>query len=469
CMELWIIIEHPFGYLDVPLFWPVKQNLVLIKMKVYFTSFMCRSVRLQKKHLNSIYKPFSSVTTDLEKTSKLSDDHDTLKPSVRVVDRSLQYKFRDKTRQFVDYMRISIRGGNGGDGCVAFLREKFKSRGPPSGGNGGRGGHIIFITSANHSSLHSVKRQLVGGRGENGKGQMKNGSAGKDIIVPIPLGTVIKEIEPPSLKRKSDENEINEEALIEERRKATWAHYPNYDEKNQHSTFFLEAERMIKEEYRLRQLKKEKEAKTKLTLDLSVPNVQYIVAYGGEGGKGNPYFQSNANRSPKFATRGFEGQYRFLELEIKTIADAGLVGLPNAGKSTFLTAVSNAHPKIAPYPFTTLNPFIGTVDYADRYQLTIADIPGIIHGAHRNIGLGHSFLRHVERSRILVYVIDLSGIAPWEDWEPSLVVANKADITERSKRNLPIILSKAKEFEIKSGQEFEIIPISAKYKKNIVK
>ncbi|RIB05928.1 obg family GTPase CgtA [Gigaspora rosea] len=413
-----------------------------------------------------------------------------MKSSIRVVDRSIQYKFRDKTRQFVDYMHISVKGGNGGDGCVAFLREKFKSRGPPSGGNGGRGGHIIFIASANHSSLHSVKRQLVGGRGENGKGYMKNGSAGKDIIVPIPLGTVVKEIEPPPSKRKiiineNEINEINEETLIEKRRKATWVHYPRYDEKNPRSTFFHEAERMIEEEYQLRQLQKKNDIENKITLDLSVPNVQYIVAHGGSGGKGNPYFQTNVNRSPKFATRGLEGQHRFFELEIKTIADAGLVGLPNAGKSTFLTAISNARPKIAPYPFTTLNPFIGTLDYADRYQLKVADIPGIIHGAHKNIGLGHSFLRHIERSRVLVYVIDLSGIDPWEDWKvlrnelelykkrltekPSLIVANKADITEKAKRNLPIMLSKAKEFAIENGQVFEIVPVSAKYKENIVK
>ncbi|CAG8588408.1 5207_t:CDS:1 [Cetraspora pellucida] len=385
-------------------------------------------------------------------------------------------------------MHVSVKGGHGGDGCVAFLREKFKSRGPPSGGNGGRGGHVIFVASANHSSLHSVKRQLVGGRGENGKGHMKNGSAGKDIIIPIPLGTVVKEIDPPSKTSVNEteiNDEINEETLIEKQRKATWVHYPKYDEKNPQSTFFFEAERMIKEEERSRQFQKEKDAKNKLTLDLTVPNEQYIIAHGGSGGKGNPYFQTNTNRSPKFATRGIKGQYRFLELEIKTIADAGLVGLPNAGKSTFLTAISNARPKIAPYPFTTLNPFIGTVDYADRYQIKVADIPGIIHGAHRNIGLGHSFLRHIERSRILVYVIDLSGTAPWEDWEvlrnelelyqkrltkkPSLVVANKADITESAERNLPIMLGKAKEFEIENEQVLEIVPVSAKYGENIVK
>ncbi|CAG8441843.1 11857_t:CDS:2 [Diversispora eburnea] len=355
------------------------------------------------------------------------------------------YKLRDKARPFIDFMHMTTTGGHGGDGCVAFLREKGRSQEPPSGGNGGRGGNVIFIASPSHSSLHSISRSITAGSGESGRGNMRHGAAGKDIILPIPL-----------------------------------------------------------------------------------------VSHGGEGGKGNPHFATNVNRSPTYASKGKPGEIRYLELEVKTIADVGLVGLPNAGKSTFLTAVSNAHPKIASYPFTTLNPYIGTVDYFDKYQITIADIPGLIKGAHKNIGLGHSFLRHVERSKVLVYVIDLVTNEPWEDWKtlineleqynegltrrPSLIVANKADVTEKAKKNLKLLETevayirgeqekdwiakesikifknydledshfkgfnpdynpkgrdlndyKDNENEEDNEDEFHIIPISAKYQKNIVK
>ncbi|PKY23453.1 GTP-binding protein Obg/CgtA, partial [Rhizophagus irregularis] len=331
---------------------------------------------------------------------------------------------------FTDFIRVVVKGGTGGDGCVAFNRGKFESKVPPSGGNGGRGGNVIFVASPNHSSLHSVLRTINASRGQNGKGHMQHGSAGKNLIIPVPLGTIVREF-----KMMEEEERYNRPFKTEE----------------------------------------------KLNLDLSIPDAQYVVAQGGSGGKGNPHFLTNANRSPKYATKGEEGRIRYLELELKTIADAGLVGLPNAGKSTFLTAVSNAHPKIAPYPFTTLNPYIGTVDYSDRFQLTIADIPGLIQGAHKNVGLGHSFLRHIERSKVLVYVIDLSKNKPWEDWNslqnelekyrsgltkrPSLIVANKADITEKAKKNLPIFETILKEKE----QKIVIVPVSAKYKKNIVK
>jgi len=180
---------------------------------------------------------------------------------------------------------------------------------------------------------------------------------------------------------------------------------------------------------------------------------------------------------PAFASKGNVGQEIWLELELKTIADAGLVGFPNAGKSTFLAAISNAHPKIAPYPFTTLNPYIGTIDYPDLVSIRVADIPGIIQGAHQNIGLGHSFLRHIERCRVLVYVIDLASNEPWNDLEtlkfeleaykkgltlkPSIIIANKADIIEIAKPNL----KKLQEMYI----NIPCIPVSAKNKQNILK
>ncbi|CAG8564611.1 18547_t:CDS:2 [Acaulospora morrowiae] len=374
------------------------------------------------------------------------------------------HKFEDKSRQFLDFLHVTVKGGHGGDGCVAFLREKGKLHDPPAGGNGGRGGHVIFSSSANHFSLYSIPRIVTAAAGENGKGHMRRGAAGKDTIIHIPLGTIVREIDPPSLSQIL----VYEEGCL------------------------LETDEKFKKKEKKEVLYKQ----NKIYFDLSVPDVRYIVAGGGKGGKGNPHFATNVNRSPTFASRGKEGKIRYLELEVKTIADVGLVGLPNVGKSTFLSAVSNAHPKIASYPFTTLNPFIGTVDYIDRFQLTVADIPGIMKGAHKNYGLGHSFLRHVERSKVLVYVLDLTSDEPWEDWKtlmkeleqyregltnsPSLIVANKADVTGKAKKNFPILQSKVYDYEHERRQteketnydgkhEYEIIPVSAKYHKNIVK
>ncbi|ORX74026.1 GTP-binding protein Obg/CgtA [Linderina pennispora] len=212
-----------------------------------------------------------------------------------------------------------------------------------------------------------------------------------------------------------------------------------------------------------------------LHADLTTHGQRVLVARGGLGGPGNPHFSSPTDRQPHYALRGLAGQTRTLDLELKTIADVGLVGLPNAGKSTFLSAVSNAHPKIAAYPFTTLNPYIGTVTFRDTHQITVADIPGLIPGAHRNVGLGHSFLRHVERSRILVYIVDISRPDPWNDLRalqteldlykpglaerPSLVVANKADAAN-ARENFE---------KWRAMADIPMIPVSAKQAKNITK
>ncbi|CAG8466707.1 9417_t:CDS:2 [Ambispora leptoticha] len=407
---------------------------------------------------------------------------------LRPRERNVYYKLRDKGRNFVDFAHITVVAGKGGDGCVSFLRSRTMPKGPPSGGNGGRGGNVTFYASRNHTSLHYLPRSIRAGNGEPGKGDLKHGKAGKDITLPIPLGTIIREVDPPS-KKKDDDDEslssslyVDRKAAREKRREETWVHYPHYADKNQLGSFFLEAERMIEDERRHQRITQQI---SRLELDLSVEDEQHLITRGGLGGKGNPYFLTNENRSPKFATKGQPGETKHLVLELKSIADAGLVGLPNAGKSTFLTAVSNAHPKIAPYPFTTLNPYIGTVDYHDRFQLTIADIPGLIKGAHKNIGLGHSFLRHVERSKVLVYVIDLTSEKPWEDFRvlqnelemyragltlrPSMVIANKADVSEIAKKHLPLFEEKIKG---NAGSEVDrdllIVPVSAKYplKKN---
>ncbi|KAI8909643.1 P-loop containing nucleoside triphosphate hydrolase protein [Gorgonomyces haynaldii] len=212
----------------------------------------------------------------------------------------------------------------------------------------------------------------------------------------------------------------------------------------------------------------------RIKIDLLEDGQKIMVCKGGIGGLGNPHFVTPLMPGPGIASKGEHGQVKFIQLELKTLADAGLVGLPNAGKSTLLKAVSNCHPRIAPYPFTTLNPYVGTIDFPDFWSMTIADMPGIIKGAHQNHGLGHRFLRHIERNQIFVYVVDLASEAPWDDLKvlqdeleqykpgltqkPSIVCANKADIAESARTNLEILKQKT---------HLPIVPVSAKNEKNI--
>ncbi|KAI9333864.1 P-loop containing nucleoside triphosphate hydrolase protein [Obelidium mucronatum] len=222
-----------------------------------------------------------------------------------------------------------------------------------------------------------------------------------------------------------------------------------------------------------------------ICLDLSTHGERHLLVRGGRGGFGNPHFTSNEIKGPGIASRGETGGNIWLEMELKTIADVGLVGLPNAGKSTLLKRITNAHPKIASYPFTTLNPYVGTIEYPDSHTITVADIPGLVAGAHLNVGLGHEFLRHVERSTVLVYVIDLGGLDPGADFrvlrdeleryqegltgKPSLVLANKADVGALAKENLSGLREAVRESSMasKDGQQIIVVPISARDDKNI--
>ncbi|CAO3600756.1 unnamed protein product [Absidia cylindrospora] len=394
------------------------------------------------------------------------------------------YKLRGKGRQFVDFMRVVARGGNGGDGCVSFQREKFLAKGPPNGGNGGRGGSVIIRASSDETTLRRLGRACTGKRGENGLGGGRHGTKGDDLVIQVPIGTIVREVEPATNPDEEEEEELDER----EKRDKRWVYYPRMDP-DQHEqelastgrkNYFLEAERMMDEEEKYLKWRERKERQQgAIHVDLAEHDQQVTVCYGGLGGYGNPHFLTTDNRSPKWATRGRAGEQRALTLELKTIADIGLVGLPNAGKSTLLGSISNAHPKQAAYAFTTLHPFVGTVDYADQYQLTVADIPGLIQGAHRNVGLGHAFLRHVERAKLLVYVVDLGGEAPWDDlkilqneleqYRPgltkrqSLIVANKADQVAMAKGNLAILEEKVR------ADNIPVVPVSAKYEKNILK
>ena len=247
---------------------------------------------------------------------------------------------------FIDYAVVEVHSGKGGDGAVAFRREKYVPKGGPSGGNGGKGGNIIFEANQNLNTLldFKYKRKYKAGNGENGGTSLKDGKNGKDVIIKIPVGTVIKDFN-----------------------------------------------------------------SKKILYDLSKPSQKIIIAKGGKGGRGNSKFATPTNQTPRNAEPGKQGESLKVILELKLIADVGLVGFPNAGKSTFISKISSARPKIADYPFTTLEPNLGIVKYKDFKSFTVADIPGIIEGAHKGKGLGHQFLRHIERTRIILFIIDITS------------------------------------------------------------
>lgn len=247
---------------------------------------------------------------------------------------------------FIDFAHIEVSSGKGGDGAVAFRREKYVPKGGPSGGNGGRGGSVIFEAHSNLSTLldFKYKRKFFAGNGQPGANSLKDGRNGKDVIIKVPTGTIVKDA-------KTDE----------------------------------------------------------VILDLSENGERKVLFNGGTGGKGNSNFAIPTRRTPRFATKGKPGTYAKLVLELKLIADVGLVGFPNSGKSTLISKISAAKPKIADYPFTTLEPNLGIVSYKDFQSFTVADIPGIIEGAHLGKGLGLKFLRHIERTKILLFLIDITS------------------------------------------------------------
>lgn len=248
---------------------------------------------------------------------------------------------------FVDRAKIFIKGGDGGNGMVAFRREKYVPLGGPDGGDGGRGGDVILQADSNLRTLLDFRYQqhLRAERGEHGLGGNKNGRSAKDLVVKLPLGTQVRDFE-----------------------------------------------------------------SGRLLADLTVEGQTFIAAKGGRGGRGNARFSSPADKAPKYAEKGEPGAELWVLLELKMIADVGLVGFPNAGKSTFLSSVTAARPKIADYPFTTLSPNLGVVEVAGIEPFVIADIPGLISGAHEGVGLGHEFLRHIERTRLLIHLVDAAGV-----------------------------------------------------------
>ncbi len=297
---------------------------------------------------------------------------------------------------FVDEVDIHVEAGHGGRGCLAFRREKFVPRGGPSGGDGGHGGSVYFVASPHINTLINYRYHPKSDAepGEHGMGSNCTGSAGKDLELSVPIGTLVYE--------------------------------KNVDPENPESPYTLLA-------------------------DLSAEGQRVLVAKGGRGGMGNARFATATNRAPRKVQPGEEGEIKDLRLELKLLADVGLVGFPNAGKSTMIARISAARPKIADYPFTTLIPNLGVVRISEDRSFVVADVPGLIEGAHRGLGLGHQFLRHLERTKLLVHLIDMSGgtgrnpvedldtvrkelelFAPTLAAKPQIVVANKMDAFDPS-------------------------------------
>ncbi len=312
--------------------------------------------------------------------------------------------------KFIDYAKIYVKAGDGGRGCLSFRREKHVPRGGPNGGDGGRGGNIIFRAAKELNTLLDLRyqREYRAERGEHGKGSNKHGRDGIDRVIPVPVGTMIKDAE-----------------------------------------------------------------SGQIIADLDHEGAEVIAARSGRGGLGNSHFATSTRQAPRFAQPGEPGEEKWLELELKLLADVGLVGLPNAGKSTLISVISAARPKIADYPFTTLVPNLGVVKMEDLTSFVVADIPGIIEGAHTGTGLGFQFLRHIERSAVLLHLVDISDTVttdPVEDFEkitrelvlysadlagkPAAVAGTKLDIAHEGTR-----LRRLSEYCKEKGLFF--LPVSA--------
>nr|WP_300161726.1 GTPase ObgE [Solidesulfovibrio sp.] len=301
--------------------------------------------------------------------------------------------------RFVDEAWIVVRSGKGGRGAVSFRREKFIPRGGPDGGDGGKGGDIVFTADPDLLTLYDLRlRRIYEARnGEGGMGRQKNGRAAEDLVIHVPVGTELYELPalnaaPEPEESPDDDGEI-EGLVVDEHGFVREA--PDFEENPD----------LIAEE-------DAPEDEARLLADLTAPGQSFVACRGGRGGKGNLHFASATMRTPRFAQPGEPGEERRIRLVLKVLADVGIIGLPNAGKSTFIAAVSRARPKIAAYPFTTLTPNLGVIenDYGDR--LILADIPGLIEGAHLGHGLGHRFLRHVERTRLLLHVVSAEDASP---------------------------------------------------------
>jgi GTP-binding protein len=379
---------------------------------------------------------------------------------------------------FIDEIKIYARAGHGGKGCVAFHREAYITKGGPSGGNGGRGGSVILQADHDLNNLIAQYYQprLIAKDGEAGMGKGMDGHAGKDLVIKVPCGTLVWKSPDPNLPAGEPEIEEEDEDDKDDKKifKTTASSRP----------LIRSAAGAFAQEIDLSKENAEGTSgnspeKTELVADLTQHGQEFILCKGGRGGLGNRNFATAARQTPRFAQPGEPGEEGSFLFELRIMAEVGLVGYPNAGKSTLLTAISKARPKIAPYPFTTLHPQIGIVEYDDWHRLTVCDVPGLIEGAHMNVGLGHEFLRHIQRCKILVLLLDMAGTdarMPWDDYKnllrelelydpallerPRMVVANKMDEAVAEK-NL-------KEFK-KKIKKVTVLPISAAFDEGVEK
>src|SRR5258706_4124739 len=346
---------------------------------------------------------------------------------------------------FIDEIKIYGQAGHGGKGCVALHREAYITKGGPSGGNGGRGGSVILEADHDLNNLigqYYVPRLIAPG-GDAGMGKGMDGHAGKDLIIKVPCGTLVWR--QPSSAKPAESFEDEDEKEGEEEKPTL----PSSISKRPliHSASGVRAQEIdLSQDDEASESAVADSVKGELVADLTQDGQQFVLCKGGRGGLGNRNFATAARQTPRFAQPGEPGTEGDFLLELRIVAEVGLVGYPNAGKSTLLTAISKARPKVAAYPFTTLHPQIGIVEYPDWHRLTVCDVPGLIEGAHMNVGLGHKFLRHIQRCKILVLLLDLAGTdgrKPWDDYKqllselelydpallekPRLVVANKMD------------------------------------------
>jgi len=311
--------------------------------------------------------------------------------------------------KFIDEAIITVRSGDGGNGCLSFRREKYVPLGGPDGGDGGKGGDVTLVSSQDRRTLYPFrfKHEFTAQRGGGGEGRQRTGKNGSDIVIEVPPGTIVRD------------------AVTGD---------------------------IIK--------------------DFCLPGESFIIARGGRGGKGNTHFKSSTHRTPRFAQPGEAGDVKQLKLELKLLADVGIIGLPNAGKSTLISVISAARPKIADYPFTTLVPNLGVVKTGNREPFVVADIPGLIAGAHAGAGLGIQFLRHIERTRLLVHLIDASAIDlenPLEAYAAintelssySADLARKPQIIALNKLDLPGTEERARAFKAALKKRTRLYLISA--------
>ena len=383
---------------------------------------------------------------------------------------------------FIDEIKIYAQAGHGGKGCVAFHREAYITKGGPSGGNGGRGGSVIL--QADHDLNNLIQQyyvpRLIAPPGEGGMGKGMDGHAGKDLIIKVPCGTLVwqlKDTTPPiekKMKSPDDEDDEETENLI---LGTSTGKRPLFRTSQGKSALEID---LSKDAEDTENTPDGIENKGELVADLTTHGQQFVLCKGGRGGLGNRNFATARHQTPRFAQPGEPGSEGEYLLELRIMAEIGLVGYPNAGKSTLLTAISRARPKIAAYPFTTLTPQVGIVEFLPDYKrLTVCDVPGLIEGAHNNVGLGHEFLRHIERCKIIVLLLDMAGTdnrKPWDDYKQLLkelelydpALLEKDRLVVANKMDEAIAEENLKQFK-KKIKKVSVLPISAAFDQGLEK